>query len=150
MDDCQVPVENLIGNEGQGFEIAMRGLNGGRINIGEQKNHRTRAIVELILFPASCSLGAAQASLQKTGEYLKVRKQFGKSLDQFQVIRNSISSRSLLSFTSLSSTFNFNSLKCSPCLSNPSAESIFTHRQRLRVSLTRASCRHCHSYDTVH
>ena len=34
MDDCQVPVENLIGHEGQGFEIAMRGLNGGRINIG--------------------------------------------------------------------------------------------------------------------
>lgn len=35
MDDCQVPVENLIGNEGQGFEIAMRGLNGGRVNIGK-------------------------------------------------------------------------------------------------------------------
>ncbi len=34
MDDCEVPVENLIGKEGQGFEIAMRGLNGGRINIG--------------------------------------------------------------------------------------------------------------------
>jgi isobutyryl-CoA dehydrogenase len=34
MDDCQVSVENLIGKEGQGFEIAMRGLNGGRINIG--------------------------------------------------------------------------------------------------------------------
>ena len=37
------------------------------------------------IFSASCSLGAAQASLQKTGEYLKVRKQFGKTLDQFQV-----------------------------------------------------------------
>jgi isobutyryl-CoA dehydrogenase len=37
MDDCQVPVENLIGKEGQGFEIAMRGLNGGRINIGKNK-----------------------------------------------------------------------------------------------------------------
>jgi hypothetical protein len=36
---------------------------------------------------ASCSLGAAQASIQKTGEYLKVRKQFGKTLDQFQVFR---------------------------------------------------------------
>ena len=36
MDDCQVPVENLIGKEGQGFEIAMRGLNGGRINIGRR------------------------------------------------------------------------------------------------------------------
>jgi len=38
MDDCQVSVENLIGKEGQGFEIAMRGLNGGRINIGIRKN----------------------------------------------------------------------------------------------------------------
>ena len=38
MDDCQVPVENLIGKEGQGFEIAMRGLNGGRINIGEPES----------------------------------------------------------------------------------------------------------------
>lgn len=37
MDDCEVPVENLIGKEGQGFEIAMRGLNGGRINIGKSK-----------------------------------------------------------------------------------------------------------------
>jgi isobutyryl-CoA dehydrogenase len=37
MDDCQVSVENLIGKEGQGFEIAMRGLNGGRINIGNEK-----------------------------------------------------------------------------------------------------------------
>ncbi len=37
MDDCEVPVENLIGKEGQGFEIAMRGLNGGRINIGNEE-----------------------------------------------------------------------------------------------------------------
>jgi len=37
MDDCQVPIENLIGREGQGFEIAMRGLNGGRINIGKEE-----------------------------------------------------------------------------------------------------------------
>lgn len=35
MEDCEVPVENLIGAEGQGFSIAMMGLNGGRINIGE-------------------------------------------------------------------------------------------------------------------
>ena len=40
MDDCQVGVENLIGKEGQGFEIAMRGLNGGRINIGEDVQKR--------------------------------------------------------------------------------------------------------------
>jgi len=87
MDDCEVPVENLIGKEGQGFEIAMRGLNGGRINIGNrEKNVYFVFFIEIIL--ASCSLGAAQASIQKTGEYLKVRKQFGKSLDQFQVKMN--------------------------------------------------------------
>jgi alkylation response protein AidB-like acyl-CoA dehydrogenase len=83
MDDCEVPVENLIGKEGQGFEIAMRGLNGGRINIGNGNKMFILFFIEIIL--ASCSLGAAQASIQKTGEYLKVRKQFGKSLDQFQV-----------------------------------------------------------------
>ncbi len=47
--------------------------------------HESILLFHLIL--ASCSLGAAQASIQKTGEYLKVRKQFGKSLDQFQVFR---------------------------------------------------------------
>jgi isobutyryl-CoA dehydrogenase len=65
-EDCKVPVTNLIGKEGQGFSIAMKGLNGGRINI------------------ASCSLGAAQASLNAAIDYMHTRKQFGKSLDQFQ------------------------------------------------------------------
>merc|ERR1711872_159379 len=57
-EDARVPVENLIGVEGQGFNIAMSGLNGGRINI------------------ASTSLGATQHSLQIAAEHLKVRKQF--------------------------------------------------------------------------
>jgi isobutyryl-CoA dehydrogenase len=48
MDDCQVPVENLIGKEGQGFEIAMRGLNGGRINIGIQQKNSQR--IDFCLF----------------------------------------------------------------------------------------------------
>jgi isobutyryl-CoA dehydrogenase len=61
-----VPVKNLIGKEGQGFSIAMKGLNGGRVNI------------------ASCSLGAAQASINECIQYMNTRKQFGKSLDQFQ------------------------------------------------------------------
>lgn len=56
----------MIGKEGQGFSIAMKGLNGGRINI------------------ASCSLGAAQASINECIQYMKTRKQFNKSLDQFQ------------------------------------------------------------------
>ncbi|XP_015920542.1 isobutyryl-CoA dehydrogenase, mitochondrial isoform X2 [Parasteatoda tepidariorum] len=66
MEDCKVPISNRIGEEGQGFNMAMHGLNGGRINI------------------ASCSLGAAQASLEIACDYLKTRKQFGKSLSEFQ------------------------------------------------------------------
>lgn len=66
LEDCVIPIENRIGNEGQGFSIAMRGLNGGRVNI------------------ASCSLGAAQASLELALNHLKVRKQFGKPLAEFQ------------------------------------------------------------------
>jgi len=66
MEDCEVPVENVIGVEGQGFNIAMAGLNGGRINI------------------ASTSLGAAQHSLTLAAEHLKVRKQFGRPLSDTQ------------------------------------------------------------------
>ncbi|XP_022239008.1 isobutyryl-CoA dehydrogenase, mitochondrial-like isoform X2 [Limulus polyphemus] len=66
LEDCKVPVSNRLGEEGQGFNIAMQGLNGGRINI------------------ASCSLGAAQASLELAANHLKVRKQFNKPLAEFQ------------------------------------------------------------------
>ncbi|CAB3404133.1 unnamed protein product [Caenorhabditis bovis] len=65
-EDCKVPAKNVIGKEGNGFNIAMNGLNGGRVNI------------------ASCSLGAAQMSLDLAIEHLKVRKQFGKTLSEFQ------------------------------------------------------------------
>lgn len=65
-EDAEVPVENVIGVEGQGFNIAMNGLNGGRINI------------------ASTSLGAAQASLNLAIDHAKVRTQFGKPLSSFQ------------------------------------------------------------------
>ncbi|XP_025098643.1 isobutyryl-CoA dehydrogenase, mitochondrial-like isoform X2 [Pomacea canaliculata] len=68
-DDCRVPKANLLSVEGQGFNIAMRGLNGGRINI------------------ASCSLGAAQASLEQACDHLKVRKQFGSALASFQYLQ---------------------------------------------------------------
>uniref|UniRef100_A0A8C5L4M2 Acyl-Coenzyme A dehydrogenase family, member 8 n=1 Tax=Jaculus jaculus TaxID=51337 RepID=A0A8C5L4M2_JACJA len=66
-EDCAVPVANRIGNEGQGFLIAMKGLNGGRINV------------------ASCSLGAAHASVTLARDHLKVRKQFGAPLVRSQV-----------------------------------------------------------------
>ncbi|KAL3883774.1 hypothetical protein ACJMK2_030006 [Sinanodonta woodiana] len=65
-DNCKVPVSNLVGQLGDGFKIAMRGLNGGRVNI------------------ASCSLGAAQSSLELARDHVKVRKQFGKHLEHFQ------------------------------------------------------------------
>ncbi|XP_054947648.1 isobutyryl-CoA dehydrogenase, mitochondrial isoform X2 [Physeter macrocephalus] len=68
-EDCAVPVANRIGDEGQGFLIAMKGLNGGRINV------------------ASCSLGAAYASVILTRDHLKVRKQFGEPLASNQYLQ---------------------------------------------------------------
>ena len=66
MDKVKVPVENRLGKEGEGFKIAMKGLDGGRINI------------------ASCSLGGAWFALDKAVQYLSERKQFGKHLKDFQ------------------------------------------------------------------
>src|SRR5699024_2676646 len=68
-DDVRVPAANRLGAEGDGFAIAMKGLDGGRINI------------------ASCSLGAAQAALNASRSYLGERKQFGKTLDRFQALQ---------------------------------------------------------------
>ena len=48
LEDCKVPVENLLGGEGQGFNIAMSGLNGGRINIGMHKLYNTIQIVHIV------------------------------------------------------------------------------------------------------
>ena len=66
--DCRVPAENLIGSEGQGFKIAMAGLDGGRLNI------------------AACSSGGAQFCLDRTVEYMRERKQFGTRLADFQAL----------------------------------------------------------------
>ncbi|XP_061734066.1 isobutyryl-CoA dehydrogenase, mitochondrial isoform X1 [Nerophis ophidion] len=68
-EDCAVPVSNRLGEEGEGFIIAMKGLNGGRINI------------------ASCSLGAAHASVQLARNHLLVRKQFGETLSNNQFLQ---------------------------------------------------------------
>jgi len=68
-EDCRVPAENLIGNEGDGFKIAMAGLDGGRLNI------------------AACSIGGAQFCLDRTIEYMRERKQFGSRLSDFQALR---------------------------------------------------------------
>src|SRR5439155_3540256 len=67
-EQCRVPVANRIGTEGQGFKIAMSGLDGGRLNI------------------AACSLGGAQFCLDRTVAYMRERKQFGTRLADFQAL----------------------------------------------------------------
>ena len=65
-DNVRVPAENRVGDEGEGFRIAMAGLDGGRLNIG------------------ACSLGGAQRCLDEAVNYTKERKQFGKAISDFQ------------------------------------------------------------------
>ncbi|MGY9057130.1 MAG: isobutyryl-CoA dehydrogenase [Alphaproteobacteria bacterium] len=68
-DNCRVPVANRIGTEGEGFKIAMAGLDGGRINIG------------------ACSIGAARAALEASRSYMVERKAFGQRLADFQALQ---------------------------------------------------------------
>ncbi len=68
-EDCRVPAENLLGNEGDGFKFAMKGLDGGRLNI------------------AACSLGTAQRAFDKALAYAGDREQFGNRISDFQAIQ---------------------------------------------------------------
>jgi len=68
-DNVRIPAENLLGREGEGFKIAMKGLDGGRINI------------------ATCSVGAAQGALNAAQQYIQDRKQFGKPIASFQALQ---------------------------------------------------------------
>ena len=68
-ENVRLPVANRLGAEGDGFKIAMAGLDGGRVNI------------------AACSLGGAQAAFEKAMAYMKDRKAFGKRLDEFQALQ---------------------------------------------------------------
>ncbi|MCB1970946.1 MAG: acyl-CoA dehydrogenase family protein [Geminicoccaceae bacterium] len=68
-DDCRVPVANRLGDEGEGFRLAMTGLDGGRVNI------------------AACSLGTARAALEKSLAHVKERRQFNQAIADFQVTR---------------------------------------------------------------
>ncbi len=68
-ENVQVPVDHLLGQEGDGFKIAMRGLDGGRINI------------------ATCSVGAAQGALDAARTYMHERKQFNQPLAGFQALQ---------------------------------------------------------------
>ncbi|MHB2167286.1 isobutyryl-CoA dehydrogenase [Alsobacter sp. R-9] len=69
LENCRVPVANRLGPEGIGFRIAMAGLDGGRLNI------------------AACSLGGAQAALDRSLAYMGERKAFGKRLQDFQALQ---------------------------------------------------------------
>ena len=71
-DNCHVPIENIIDKEGQGFRIALTTLDGGRIGIAAQ------------------ALGIAQAALDKSVQYAKERKQFGKTIGSFGALQEKI------------------------------------------------------------
>ena len=68
-DNVRIPADHLLGKEGEGFKIAMKGLDGGRINI------------------ATCSIGAAQGALGHAQQYMQDRKQFGKPIASFQALQ---------------------------------------------------------------
>jgi alkylation response protein AidB-like acyl-CoA dehydrogenase len=68
-EDCRVPVANRIGAEGEGFKIAMQGLDSGRLNI------------------AACSLGAARTCLEAARAHMLDRQQFGRPLAEFQALQ---------------------------------------------------------------
>jgi|SRR5450830_34867 len=68
-DNVRIPADNLLGAEGEGFKIAMKGLDGGRINI------------------ATCSVGAAQGALAQAQRYMQERQQFGKPIASFQALQ---------------------------------------------------------------
>ena len=71
-ENCRIPAENMIGEEGQGFKVAMKALGGGRIGIAAQ------------------ALGLARAALDASVAYAKERKQFGKPIGEFGAIQNKL------------------------------------------------------------
>lgn len=68
-ENCKVPKQNLIGDEGQGFKIALSALDGGRVNI------------------AACSIGGAKACIDLSKQYMDEREQFSQKLSQFQALQ---------------------------------------------------------------
>ncbi|MDE1174431.1 MAG: isobutyryl-CoA dehydrogenase [Parvibaculaceae bacterium] len=68
-ENCRVPVANRLGEEGEGFKLAMMGLDGGRLNI------------------AACALGTAQAAFDAAKNYMEERRQFGRALKEFQALQ---------------------------------------------------------------
>ena len=68
-EDCRIPADDMLGAEGEGFKIAMRGLDGGRIGIAAQ------------------SIGVARAAFDAAVQYSKEREQFGRLISKFQGLR---------------------------------------------------------------
>jgi alkylation response protein AidB-like acyl-CoA dehydrogenase len=68
-DSCRIPITNRLGTDGQGFRIAMQGLDGGRLNI------------------SACSLGGGQAAFDKAVDYMGQRRAFGRSIGEFQALQ---------------------------------------------------------------
>src|SRR5260370_11448853 len=69
LNDCEVPAENRLGEEGQGLKIALSALDGGRIGIG------------------ALAVGLAQGALEESVKYAKQRRAFGKNIGEFQAIQ---------------------------------------------------------------
>ena len=72
-ENCEIPAENLVGVEHNGFKMALEALNGGRVNI------------------AACSIGGAKTCLEQTRTYSSERKQFGKAINHFQTLQFKLS-----------------------------------------------------------
>lgn len=77
LENCRVPVANRLGEEGDGFKIALSALNGGRLNI------------------AACSLGGARACLSLVKNYMDERQQFGQKLKEFQALQFKIANMAM-------------------------------------------------------
>ncbi len=69
VEDCRVPVANRLGAEGDGFKMALKALDGGRVNIG------------------ACSLGGARACFEAAREHMQTREQFGRKIAEFQALQ---------------------------------------------------------------
>ncbi|KYR02472.1 hypothetical protein DLAC_11472 [Tieghemostelium lacteum] len=101
LEDCRVPVANLIGVEGQGFSIAMNALNGGRINI------------------AAASLGGAQSALIFARDHVKDRKQFQQTLSNFQAIQFKLADMATQLYAARSMLRQAAALLDDPTVNNP-------------------------------
>jgi butyryl-CoA dehydrogenase len=117
-EDCQVPAGNMLGGEGDGFTIAMTGLDGGRIGIAAQ------------------SVGVAQAALEAAVDYAREREQFGQKIAKFQGLRWSIADMAVDIEAARQLTFSAAALKNrgEPCSLEASMAKLFASEMANRVT----------------